>query len=155
MTHASWLIDSVDSLNEMVQNVSGTYAVFQELGMKVNPITLVFIIGVKNPSADSSMHKQRFLRILHSTRTIDFHGRLRLHCACVRSSNAYGVHAIGFTSDSFSKLHTYEMHHVRAIARLQVHSTRESKDIFPQTRNRAYTRVFQEALAGQHPEVPE
>ena len=95
----------------------------------------------------SSTHRQRLIKILHSSRTIDFQHRLRLYCACARSSTAYGVHAVGFTSKSLNRLQQYEIQHFRAIARSPVHLTREPNDVF--LRRQPIQEYFRKLLQGR------
>ena len=95
----------------------------------------------------SSMHRQRLIKILHSSRTIDFQHRLRLYCACARSSTAYGVHAVGFTSKSLNRLQQYEIRHFRASARSPVHLTREPNDVF--LRRQPIQEYFRKLLQGR------
>ena len=72
----------------------------------------------------ASGSRQRLIRILHSGRHLSIKQRLEMYMACVRSSAIYGLPAVGFTTASLNLLRTFELKHVRAIAKSPVHLTR-------------------------------
>ena len=69
--------------------------------------------------------RQRLLKLLHAA-GLRRKLRLKLYCACVRSSLVYGQHAVGYNAETLRKLEACDARWVRAIARSPAHLTKES-----------------------------
>ena len=69
--------------------------------------------------------RQRLLKLLHAA-GLRRKLRLKLYCACVRSSLVYGQHAVGYNAETLRKLEACDARWVCAIARSPAHLTKES-----------------------------
>ena len=76
--------------------------------------------------AVAQLTRGRLIKVLHARRYLQLHKRLQLYTLCVRTAALYGLTSIGVTAAGLRRLHTFEVKHVRAIARSPVHLTRES-----------------------------
>ena len=74
----------------------------------------------------ANTQKHRLVKVLHSARAISLKHRIRDYLACIRSTTMYGLHAVGITPRVAARLSSFEIRHLRALARSPAHITRES-----------------------------
>ena len=76
--------------------------------------------------AVAQLTRGRLIKVLHARRYLQLRKRLQSYTLCVRTAALYGLTSTGVTAAGLRRLHTFEVKHIRAIARSPVHLTRES-----------------------------
>ena len=111
---------------------AGTASVPLEVPMGVR-IPYLGVVASYGPFEDLSLShriqiasasRQRLTKVLQSGRYLTLTKRLELYRVCVRTSLLYGIPAVGITSKGLHRISTFELKHVRAIAKSPVHITR-------------------------------
>ena len=74
--------------------------------------------------------RQSLTKILHASRHLSLNRRLELYFACVRSAVLYGIAVTGLSRRGVHQLCSFQIRHIRAIARAPGHITLESNAAF-------------------------